>query len=48
MIAAAIRPFAVEGGEGIELPVEPWVIGVGAFGLLLLLLLVTLMFGKDR
>lgn len=31
-----------------ELPVEPWVMGVGSFGLLLVLLLVTMAFGKDR
>ena len=42
------RLLAVEGEHGRELPVEPWVYGVGAFGILLVLLLVTLSFGKDR
>ena len=41
--------FAREGESlGRELPVEPWVYGVAAFGLLLVLLLITLSFGKDR
>ena len=31
-----------------DLPAEPWVIGVGTFGLLVVLLLITLSFGKDR
>jgi hypothetical protein len=31
-----------------ELPVEPWVFGVAAFGLLMALLAVTLVFGKGR
>lgn len=31
-----------------ELPVEPWVMGVLAFGILVALLLVTMAFGKDR
>lgn len=31
-----------------ELPAEPWAIGVGAFVLLTVLLLITLSFGKDR
>jgi hypothetical protein len=31
-----------------ELPAEPWAIGVGAFVLLCVLLLITLSFGKDR
>ncbi len=37
-------------GEGTprDLPVEPWAFGVGAFVLLVALLLVTLAFGKDR
>jgi len=39
---------AAEGEAGRELPVEPWVFGLGAFGLLFVLLLVTLSFGKDR
>lgn len=39
---------ALEGEAGRELPVHPWVFGVAAFGLLCLLLLITLTFGKDR
>jgi hypothetical protein len=31
-----------------ELPAEPWAIGVGAFLFLVVLLVVTLSFGKDR
>lgn len=34
--------------KGRDLPLEPWAIGVGAFVLLTVLLLVTLTFGKDR
>lgn len=34
--------------KGRELPLEPWVIGVGAFLLLTVLLAVTMTFGKDR
>ena len=33
---------------GRDLPAEPWVIGLGSFILLTLLLAVTLTFGKDR
>ena len=31
-----------------ELPVEPWALGVGTFLLLVVLLAITLAFGKDR
>jgi len=31
-----------------ELPAEPWAIGVGAFVLFVVLLAITLSFGKDR
>ncbi|HEX7186602.1 MAG TPA: hypothetical protein VF423_00115 [Actinomycetes bacterium] len=31
-----------------DLPAEPWAIGVGAFVLLVVLLAVTMSFGKDR
>ena len=49
MTGAAVRLLAVEGEtSGRDLPVEPWVIGVGAFTLLCVLLAVTLTFGKDR
>ncbi|MDQ1625234.1 MAG: hypothetical protein QOJ49_732 [Actinomycetota bacterium] len=34
--------------KGKDLPGEPWMIGLGAFTLLVVLLLVTLTFGKDR
>ena len=34
--------------KGRNLPLEPWAIGVGAFVLLVVLLAVTLTFGKDR
>ena len=34
--------------KGRELPLEPWAIGLGAFVLLVVLLAVTLSFGKDR
>lgn len=42
------RLLATSEGTPRELPVEPWVLGVGTFGLLVALLLVTLAFGKDR
>jgi len=48
MSTAASRLLAVGETQGTELPVEPWVLGVGAFVALVLLLLVTLSFGKDR
>jgi hypothetical protein len=34
--------------KGRDLPLDPWAIGVGAFVLLVALLLITLSFGKDR
>lgn len=41
--------IAAEGAEQTrELPAPPEVIGLGAFGILLLLLFVTLSFGKGR
>ena len=40
--------LAVSEEKGRELPAEPWAIGVGAFALLTVLLLITLTFGKDR
>ncbi|HEX6918784.1 MAG TPA: hypothetical protein VF314_00995 [Actinomycetes bacterium] len=48
MTAAVVRLLAEETGKGRELPVPPWAVGVGVFTLLVLLLLVTLSFGKDR
>lgn len=43
----AARLLASEGTPR-ELPVEPWAMGAGAFVLLVVMLLVTLAFGKDR
>lgn len=40
--------LASESETGSELPAEPWVFGVVAFGLLVALLLITMSFGKDR
>lgn len=34
--------------KGRDLPLQPWAIGLLAFGLLVVLLLITLQFGKDR
>lgn len=48
MIYPATQLLAREGEVARELPVEPWVYGVGAFALLFMLLLVALSFGKDR
>lgn len=44
----AARLLATSEGTPRDLPVDPWVLGVGTFGLLVVLLLVTLAFGKDR
>jgi hypothetical protein len=48
MTAAAARVLAETAEKGRDLPVPPWVVGVGAFVALVALLLVTLSFGKDR
>lgn len=49
MTAAAVHVLAAQGESATtELPAEPWVFGVGAFVALMILLLVTLSFGKDR
>jgi len=49
MTTAGIRLLAAEGeGHARELPVEPWAYGVGAFALLVVLLAITMAFGKDR
>jgi len=40
--------FAESATSGRDLPLEPWAIGLLAFGLLVVLLLITLSFGKDR
>jgi hypothetical protein len=47
MTVAAARVLA-ETSQGRDLPVEPWAIGLGAFLALVVLLLITLSFGKDR
>lgn len=44
----AARLLATSEGTPRDLPVDPLVLGVGVFGLLVVLLLVTLAFGKDR
>jgi hypothetical protein len=38
----------VAAGRDLPLPIAPWAFGLLAFGLLVVLLLVTLSFGKDR
>jgi hypothetical protein len=47
-MTAAITVFAEQTQTGRNLPGEPWMLGVGAFALLVVLLLITLSFGKDR
>ena len=47
-MTAAARLLASGQETAREIPAEPWVIGVGSFGLLVVLLLVTMAFGKDR
>jgi hypothetical protein len=48
-MTAAVTLLAAKGeSSGVNLPVPPWVVGVGAFTLLCVLLAVTLTFGKDR
>lgn len=44
----AARLLATSEGTPRDLPIEPWALGAGAFGLLVVMLLVTLAFGKDR
>ena len=39
---------AKEGDHGRDLPADPLAYGVGAFALFVVLLLITLSFGKDR
>jgi hypothetical protein len=48
MTAAAINLLAEETHKGPHLPVAPWVVGASAFTLRVVLLLITLSFGKDR
>jgi hypothetical protein len=47
-MTAAIDLFAAETGTGRDLPVDPWVLGIGSFALLVVMLIITLSFGKDR
>lgn len=47
-MTTAVIQLLAEGGGGRDLPVAPWAIGLGAFTLLVALLLLTLSFGKDR
>jgi hypothetical protein len=47
-MTAAIAVLAEKTQTGRDLPGEPWMLGVGAFALLVVLLLITLAFGKDR
>jgi hypothetical protein len=47
-MTAAMDIFAEQTQTGRDLPGEPWMLGVGAFALLVVLLLLTLSFGKDR
>ena len=45
----AVRLLAAEGeAHTTDLPMPAWAYGVGVFAALVLLLLVTLTFGKDR
>jgi hypothetical protein len=46
-MTAAIELLAAT-ETGRDLPGEPWMIGLGAFALLVVMLLITLSFGKDR
>ena len=48
MTAAAIRLLAEGTDKGRHLPLPPWAIGICAFAGLVVLLLITLSFGKDR
>jgi hypothetical protein len=47
-MTAANALFAAQTETGRDLPGEPWMLGVGSFTLLVVLLLITLSFGKDR
>jgi hypothetical protein len=48
VIVHATTLLAAEGIESAEPPVPPWVIGVSVFALLVLLLLITTRFNRDR
>jgi len=47
-MTAAIERLAAQTETGRDIPGEPWMLGIGAFALLIVLLLITLSFGKDR
>ena len=47
-MTAAIELFSAQTETGRDLPGEPWMLGLGSFALLVVLLLITLQFGKDR
>jgi len=47
-MTAAVRLLADSESGARELPLEPWALGLGAFLLLVVLLAITLAFGKDR
>jgi hypothetical protein len=44
----AVTILAQSEETGRDLPVEPWVLGAGSFALLVVLLLVTMVFGRYR
>jgi len=44
----AVRLLAEGESKARELPLEPWALGAGAFALLVVMLAITLAFGKDR
>ena len=46
LMTSALMTSATETGR--DLPADPWVFGLGAFVLLVVMLLITLSFGKDR
>jgi hypothetical protein len=48
MTVDAARVLAENATGGRELPLEPWAIGLLAFSLLVVLLLITLSFGRYR
>jgi len=47
-MTAAVRLIAAGEEKARDLPLEPWALGLGAFLLLVVLLAITLSFGKDR
>jgi hypothetical protein len=48
MTSAAARILAEGEAHSTDLPMDPWAYGVAAFAALVVLLLITLSFGKDR